>query len=238
MSTNKLALAAYLDVGKPQGMSSGEIIGHNLKRLRKRAGMSVNHLAKEVGVRLNTIQAIEKGETQKSKYLPDIARVLQVSLGELDPTQKLNNVAPSGVRDTGLPKKEQIGPRDLDVYGTTEAGEGVMVMSSEPVDKADRPPSLTHVTDAYGVIVTGNSMIPVIRPGDVAVVHPHKHPRRDDLCIFRCHSHGEFRSTIKELVAETKDGWRVRRYHPQEKELILKRQDWPECHVVVTVHRR
>ena len=211
--------------------TKGQIIGANVVRLRERRGWSTARLARELGVALNTVQAIERGDTQKSKFLPDIARIFGVPLSEIDPSQ-------THIQLDVLPLKEVAGPRDLPVYGTTEAGEGVMVMTSEPVDRADRPASLLHVADAYGVIVRGNSMDPAAPAGSIAVVNPHLHPRRDDLCVFRCDDHGEFRSIIKEFVGITADGWRVKRYKPDEKEYTIKKADWPECHVVVTIHRR
>lgn len=234
MSTNNLAVPSYQNLGKPSPMRPGEIIGRNVVKFRELKGWSTAKLAREIGVALNTVQRIEAGDTVKSKYLPDIARILGKSLGDIDPSQVSNETSPAII-----PRRDLItGERDLPIYGTTEAGDGVMVMSSEPVDKEDRPPSLTHVRDAYGVIVVGDSMHPIVRPGDIVVVHPHKQPRREDLCVFRVQDHGEFRSTVKEFVSSTADGWRVRRYHPETKELVLKKRDWPECHVVVTIHRR
>jgi len=213
-------------------MTPGDTIGRNVRRIRESRSMSANELARRVHVRVNTIQQIEKGKTQKSKHLPDIARILEVALSDIDPSQSSNQPG------RALPKRELVGDRDLPVYGTTEGGDGIQVMSSEPVDKADRPPSLTFVRDAYGVIVTGDSMTPALRPGDIAVVHPHIQPRREDLCVFRSNNHGEFRSTVKEFVSFVKEGWRVKRYKPEEKEFTLKKSDWDECHVVVTIHRR
>jgi phage repressor protein C with HTH and peptisase S24 domain len=235
MSTNNLALPVYQEVGRPWNMNEGEVIGHNVTRIREERKLSPAKLAKKVGVALYTIQAIESGRTRKSKYLPDIARVLQVPLSKIDPGQVDH---PEIARSPTLSQKEVVGPHDLPVYGTTEAGEGVLVMTSEPVDKAERPPSLTHVRDAYGVIVKGDSMGSVVRAGHIVVVNPHAHARREDICVFRSEKNGEFKSTIKEFVAELADGWRVKRYRPKEKEFILKKSDWPECHVVVTIHRR
>lgn len=234
MSTKYLALPTYQYVGRHGAvMSDSKTIAANVVRERERKGWSTAKLAREVGVALNTIQAVERGDTKKSKYLPDIARVLDVPLSKIDPDQ-----APNGVGSGVIPKDDLIGRRDLPIYATTEGGEGVLVMSSEPVDLGDRPSSLAHVRDAYGVIVTGESMAPIIRPGDIAVIHPHKQPRREDLCVFRAHRGGEFHSTIKEFVSQTKDLWRVRRYQPEAKEFTLKRTEWQECHVVVAIHRR
>lgn len=112
-----------------------------------------------------------------------------------------------------------------------------MVMSAEPVDMAERPPSLRHVKGAYGVIVVGESMRPILRPGDVVIVHPHKQPRREDICVFRRLSDGEFHSTVKEFRSQTVDHWLVHRYGSNPGDKKLKKADWPECHVVVTIYR-
>lgn len=213
-----------------------EVIGQNVARLRKARGLSPAQLAAKIGVRLFSVQQIENGKTQKSKYLPDIARVLDVPLSDIDPAQAQNGR--QSAKEYVLPHSEVAGPRDLPVYGTTEAGGGILVMSSAPIDRAERPPSLLHVQDAYGVLVKGDSMGSVVRAGQVVVVNPHAHPRREDICVFRSEQHGEFKSTIKEFIAETTDGWRVKRYKPKEREFMLKKSDWPECHVVVTIHRR
>src|SRR6266481_1184588 len=57
----------------------------NLIRLRTARGLSQQELAKMIGVRQNTIAAIETGATTRTKYLADIARALGVSVDELDP---------------------------------------------------------------------------------------------------------------------------------------------------------
>lgn len=236
MSTNNLAMPTYQEIGRAPRMTKGEVIGKNVVRLRTKAGLSVNRLAKDVGVKLNTIQQIEAGVTQKSKYLPDIARVLKVALSEIDPSQAAD-VKPE-IENKPIPLGSVVGTRDVPVYATTEGGDGIMVMHSDPVDLTDRPSSIQHVKNAYAVIVTGDSMVPLLRPGSIVIVNPNLHPRRDDLCIFRVEEHGEFRSTVKEFVSKTTGGWRVRRYQPAEKEFLLKAEDWKECHVIVAIHRR
>lgn len=233
MSTNFLSLSRQQNVDNRGLMEpTGNLIGERVERARKRKGWSIARLARETGVALNTIQAIEEGRTAKSKHLPKIAQLLEVPLSELDTSLGLN------VASQTIPANELVGPRDLPVYGTTEAGEGIMVMSSEPVDREDRPASLANVKGAYGAIVQGDSMSPIVRPRDVVVVNPHLPPRPGDLCVFRVQEHGEFRSMLKEIVSNTGEAWKVRRYQPERKEFSIKKKDWPECHVVVTIHRR
>lgn len=206
-------------------------IAENLQRIRAERGMSQAELAGRIGVRQNTIAAIEAGQTKKSRYLPDIARALRVSLPELDPNQ--------GSTETRIiPGSDLVGTRDLPLFAAVEGGEGALVLGSDPVDEIRRPAPLASVKGAYGVIVIGESMVPVLRPGDIALVHPHLPPRAEDTCIFICEANGEFTATIKEYVGQTKDIWRLKRYRPKELEFTLRKKDWPKCHVVVGKYSR
>jgi phage repressor protein C with HTH and peptisase S24 domain len=212
-------------------MTPGEEIGRNVRRIRMQRGLSVAELARRVGVRVYTIQQVEAGKTQKSRHLLAIADVLEADPSELDPSLKRRLPAPPTATARAMLDSR------IPVYAATQAGDGIEVMSRDPVDSLDRPASVAHVRDAYAVIVTGDSMIPSVRPGDIVVLHPHKVPRREDLCVFGSEQHGEFKSTIKEFLGSTGEAWRVKRYRPEEKEFTLKRRDWPQCHVVVTIHR-
>lgn len=209
----------------------GKIIGANVARIRIERGLSQNALRKKVPCGLYTIQQIENGNTHLSRLLPRIAQVLQVKLEELNPSLKDADHQAEQI----IPREQLIGERDLPLYATTEAGDGILVMSSGAVERVDRPSSLSRVKDAYGVIVTGDSMVPRVNDGDIVTVHPHKRPRHGDLCVFRSQMHGEFRSTLKEFVSATADCWIVLRYHPKRKEYQLSRAEWPECHVVETI---
>jgi transcriptional regulator with XRE-family HTH domain len=206
-------------------------IAGNVARYRKERGLSQEQLARRVGVRQNTIAAIESGLTKKSKYLPDIARVLEVPLFDLDAGEGAH-------RTPTIPGADLVRARDLPLYATVEAGEGAVVMSSDPVDEVRRPAPLATVKGAYGVIVSGESMVPALRPGDTALIHPHLPPKVEDICLFISEKNGEFVATIKEYVGQTKDHWRVKRYKPEEKEFTLRKSEWQTCHVSVGRYSR
>jgi transcriptional regulator with XRE-family HTH domain len=203
----------------------------NLARYRKERGLSQEELARRIGVRQNTIAAIESGLTKKSKYLPDIARALEISLTELDAGEGAH-------RTPTIPGTDLVGVRDLPLYATVEAGEGAVVMSSDPVDEIRRPAPLATVKGAYGVIVSGESMVPALRPGDIVLIHPHLPPKVEDICLFISERNGEFVATIKEYVGQTKDHWKVKRYKPEEKEFTLRKSEWQTCHVSVGRYSR
>lgn len=226
MSTNTLFERQYQNIGNANPMSLKE----NLTRLRKARGLSQERLAKDAGVRQNTVAAIESGKTKRTRYAPELARALKVKVTDLVPE-------PEETKDL-IPAPELVGAPDLPVYGSVEAGEGGIVVTNDPVDSVRRPAPLQRVRDGYGVIVHGESMAPLIRPGDIVLVHPHLPPRREDWCIFRFDHDGEFRATIKEYCSQTDTVWKVKRYQPKEEEFTLKKKDWPECHVIVGKYNR
>lgn len=219
------------------------IIGKNVARFRAAKGMSPQDLADEVNVRLFTIQSIENGRTRRSKFLPQIAKALGVELSQIDPS--LGQDEETVVRETtNLPYSQSpvgnitspfVVERTLPLHSSVEAGEGALVMSSEPVDRIDRPEILAHVRDAYAITVVGDSMEPALKPGCMVQVHPHAVPRPGDFCVFKSERDGEFRGTIKEYIGQTADHWKVKRYGPNPRAYMLSKREWPECDVVVGV---
>lgn len=58
-------------------------VGKKVESLRRQKGMSQKELAKLIGKSQNTIYKIEADVTQKSAYLPEIAKALGTTLDEL-----------------------------------------------------------------------------------------------------------------------------------------------------------
>lgn len=236
MSNSNLVVPQNQCLGKTLGMDHDEqakIIGQNVAQAREKAGFSQAELAEKIGARSqNTIASIEGGKTRKSKFMPDIARVLKVRLVDLDPfvPEEVTQI----VKAQELPAGEPVFP----IYGLVEGGEGAIVLTNEPIEMIRSPSALAHVRDAYGVIVAGDSMIPAARPGDVVYINPHIPPRPSDLCLFIHNTHGEFRATLKEYCGQTATVWEVRRYQPTQKRIALSKKEWPRCDVVVMVDRK
>jgi len=233
MSTKRLIVRGHQCFGKAAHMSitaENRQRGEKIRRAREAADMSRKDLADAIGAASpTTIEAIENGGN--TKYLPRIATVLRLPLRELDSSVDIQApVIMSGV--------DLFGPRDLKLYGSIEAGEGALVVSSEPVEWIERPALLATVRDAYGVIVAGESMVPALRPGEIVLVHPYLQPRIEDLCLFINDEHGEFRALVKEYRGQTAEFWKVARYKPKETEFTLKKRDWPKVHVVVGKYSR
>jgi len=133
-----------------------------------------------------------------------------------------------------LRSAEQLyGNLDLPVFGTSQGGNGALIVTDRPVDWVARPASLLKVVDGYGMIVTGNSMAPEHKNGSIALVNPHLPPKAGDSCIFRSHNDdGSVRIVIKELRSETDLVWKVHQHNPK-KDFTLKKSEWQVCHKTV-----
>jgi transcriptional regulator with XRE-family HTH domain len=225
--TNRLFQRDYQAFGSSAAMS----LAQNVQRFRRRKKLSQAKLAEMIGARQNTIAAIESGHTKRTKLLPELAQVLGVSIPELDPSLEV-------VENATIPGNQLVGPADLPVYSSTDAGDGVVFVSERPVQTVRRPEPLATVSKGYGVIVAGESMVPLVRPGDTVLVHPHLPPKAEDWCLFIGENHGEFRATLKEYLGQTADLWKVKRYFPKEQEFTLKKRDFPRCEVVVGKYNR
>jgi len=128
--------------------------------------------------------------------------------------------------------------RDLPVFGTAQGGDGALIITDRPVDWEVRPDFLARVEDAYGIIVTGDSMDPECKHGSTAIVNPHLPQRNGDTCIFRAHADdGAVHAIVKQLVRYNDKTWYVHQHNPK-KDFELKRSEWQVCHVVVGNYNR
>jgi transcriptional regulator with XRE-family HTH domain len=210
--------------------------GRNVARYREAADLSQADLAKAIGVRSqNTIASIELGKTAKSKHLADIARVLKKRLIDLDPQFSGEELVT--FQSSDVPRG--VGPGDVPIYSSFETGaDALLGFAEDPIDMAPRPAQLERVRRSYGLRVAGEAMFPWVRPGDTALIDPHKTPRQGDLCLFRRSGRGSIQALFREFRGQTAREWTVRQYQPRRRDQYLKKADWPECHVVVSINLR
>jgi phage repressor protein C with HTH and peptisase S24 domain len=102
-----------------------------------------------------------------------IAAALGVPPGQLDP--EWANVAPrEDSKPGGVPgSTSPTNQRDLPIHPSAEGGAGFITVTNDAVDWLPRPPPVAHVHRAYGLYITGESMVPEFEPGDIALVNPH-----------------------------------------------------------------
>jgi phage repressor protein C with HTH and peptisase S24 domain len=130
---------------------------------------------------------------------------------------------------------------DFRIFASAEGGPGQIIVSTEPVDFQPRPTILQNVRDAYGLIITGDSMWPEYRSGDTALVNPHLPAIGDEVYVFYAEREGEARATIKHLRRATAEKWLVSQWNPpagMDRDFTLSRREWRVAHRVLGKYAR
>ncbi|RFC65484.1 S24 family peptidase [Fulvimarina endophytica] len=134
--------------------------------------------------------------------------------------------------------RDLVGGADLPVYAAARGGDGHIIVTFDPVEFVKRPAPLAHVKEGYGLLVTGDSMVPAYRPGDTALVNPRLPAERgEDVILYHNPPDGEAEATVKHLVAFNDREWTLQQYNPPET-FTLSRIEWPICHRVVGKYNR
>lgn len=229
-----------------------------IRAQREKLGLSQARVAELAGTSQQTVDRIERGETQASRFIPEIRRALGLQTIASDDEMR------SAITRLQELHKTPVGPRRRDVWtdeqqfrlagnlGQADATEfppehlpvyrvGLFdaehSIGGEPVDFIRRPGPLMNVRDAYGVIVFSDEMAPLFRPGDVALVNPNIPPRRDNEVILRGKREWGEATVIRTLDGATPEAWlTLARDHHQIEE--LPRSEWPLCQVIVGKYSR
>lgn len=193
-------------------------------------------LAKELGV------PEERLREPKLPAVNHVSATFESSVVRDHPGDKVGNRASNKLL-TEIPSSQLIGERDLPVFGTSQGGKGAVIVTSDPVDWVARPQPLARVKDAYGIIITEDSMAPELRSGDIALVNPHLPPRAGHTCVFRSELPDHtFLSCTKFLRRQTADAWHVSEWNSDEdgkrRDFTLKKSEWQVCHVKVGSYSR
>ena len=200
-----------------------------IRAARLAKGWSQEFLARQVGVSQPAIVNIERGWTARSKFLSRIAKVLEIDLTDLDEGLAEITHAPTARVVNSVV--------NFPILSSTESGAADFIVDTQPTEHIARPAPLAHVKDAYGVFVTGASMEPEFRPGDIALVNPHLPVIANQAYIFYAEKAGAGRATIKWLRRDTEDRWHVTQHNPA-KDLTLSRKEWPWAHRLIGKYAR
>lgn len=130
------------------------------------------------------------------------------------------------------PANVELRPDDqIPVHSIAKAGPGQpMFLEDGPIEWTDRPGFLSRVQDAYAVYVSGDSMYPRYRSGQVLYVHPHRPPAAGTGVVVVTMGNDVL---IKEWVREDLASIFLKEYRPREREFDLPRSDIASVHAVV-----
>jgi transcriptional regulator with XRE-family HTH domain len=224
-------------------------IGREIKRHRENTRidgrpMSQAQLGEISGVGQSTVGRLEKGDFNPNRppgSIYQIAAALQKTIADFGfPAEP--GVPPQRKPGAGgiVSGDRLIGEvRDWPVHASAEGGAGEIIIDTQPVSHDLRPTVVAGVRGAYGLIITGSSMIPQFEPGDIAIVNPHLPVTPGGTYIFYAEKEGQARATIKRLRRATTDSWLVTQHNPaegQKPDFTLSRREWTVVHRVLGNH--
>lgn len=124
------------------------------------------------------------------------------------------------------------GPVRIKVYGQAVGGvDGEFEMNGNVIDIVLAPPQISEISDAYAVIVSGDSMSPRYEDGETAFIDPRRRPRRGDYVIaqIRKEEYGAPLAYIKRFERHNQNELVLSQFNPP-KELAFP------ANQVVSVH--
>lgn len=112
--------------------------------------------------------------------------------------------------------------RSLPVRGRAQGGsDGNFVIEEHPIDWTFRPADLQGVNDAFSVFVSGDSMAPKYKNGDLVYVHPNTSVLKSRFVLVETVEHKGF---IKQFLGWQEDHLLVRQFNPA-KNIRIPKQD-------------
>lgn len=186
-----------------------ELVGEKLIELRKRSGLSLEQVAKGMGLAgRSSVQRLFSGDVDELGPV-DALRLADVFEGTGSPpiTREevigLSRFALAEVRpnDTLAPRYMQL-QRDVPVYGTAmgtykvggedQEVEQTDINQADIIDHFARPPGYANKAGLYGLYVAGPSMEPRWESGDPLYVDPKRPPSiGDDVVVYLARPSGD-----------------------------------------------
>jgi len=191
---------------------------NRIKQLCAEADITISQLARRIDMQPHALRRYTRHESE-----PKLSLAKRIG-------QELN----VGVEDViGMASTTAISSRSIPLYGAAEGGVGVEITDvSAPIDQIEAPSFLASVTDGYAVYITGSSMEPRFRSGEIAFVHPHKPVRAGDDVIVQIESDGKRHAVIKQFKRFDDDAVVLAQHNP-EKEITYQKSEVSALHSVI-----
>jgi phage repressor protein C with HTH and peptisase S24 domain len=206
-------------------------LGLRLRELRLARGMTMAGLAERIGVSQPAISQWESGRDRPGR---DTLQKLAAELGVSSET--LEQPAAGGTAASPLPLVQF--PADVPVLGTAVGGDsGDFSFNGMVVDYVRRPHGVAQMRNIYALWVTGDSMAPWNRRGDLIYVTPTRPPVPGDHVVVElagAHAHEAGTAMVKLLAGQTPTQFKLRQYNP-ERDFTVSRTRVKAIHKVLSL---
>ena len=216
--------------------------GQRLRKAREEKGLSQAEVADLVGRDKSAISLLEGGKRGTTvEFVARLARALDLNedwlafgRGEMLTPNSPASSPDDAFTPSPIPGSDLVGAnRDLPIYAAARGGDGHVIITFDPISYMKMPAVLQGVKGGYGLLLTGDSMVPAYRPGETALINPNLPPARDeDVVLYHTSETDDHEAIIKRLVGYNDREWMLEQYNPK-KEFKEFRADWPVCHRVV-----
>lgn len=186
-----------------------------LREAREKAGYKyASEAAAALGLATSTYRAHENGQNDFGlEEAETYARKFNVSAiwllkGTTSTTVNNNGITTTKPPHFELPNAEIRGKveglgRKIPVYGQAVGGlDGEFLMNGTILYEVMAPPVISHISDAYAVAVSGDSMYPRYEDGEVCFVDPRRRVKKGDYVIaqVRVEEDGALLAYVKKFV--------------------------------------
>lgn len=189
-----------------------------IKELREKLKISQAALADAVGTSQPQIKRLEGGDRKLTKeWAERLSPHLGVSpeallFGDPNDAETINVNSPviAAQQDIELPnaiirdKVEGLG-RKIPVFGQAVGGvDGEFLMNGTVLYEVMAPPVISHISGAYAVAVSGESMVPRYEDGEICFVDPKRRVKKGDYVIaqIRQEEHGPLLAYVKRFIRQ------------------------------------
>lgn len=216
----------------PQRPERGDpALGLRLRELRLERGMTMAALAERIGVTQPAISQWESGRERPGR------ETLQRLAGALGVTAEALALRAGAQSATATLSPLQL-PADVPVLGTAVGGDsGDFSFNGMVVDYVRRPQGVAQMRNIYALWVTGDSMAPWNRRGDLIYVTPTRPPVPGDHVVVELagvQAHEAGTAMVKLLAGQTPTQYRLRQYNP-ERDFTIARTRVKAIHKVLSL---
>ncbi len=210
-------------------------LGARIREFRKGRGFTMMELSAELGVSQPAISQWETGkEPPGRESLINLAKVLGISVATLLGEAETAKSSFGTLQAAGVTSM----PVDVPVHGTAVGGaEGDFSFNGQVVDYVRRPPGVMKLRSLYALWVTGDSMSPWNKSGDLIYVTPARPPVPGDHVVVELVGAAENEpgtAMVKLLVGKTATQLKLRQYNP-EREFTLSLARVKAVHKVLSL---
>lgn len=196
--------------------------GEDVRKARMERGWSQQKLAEAVGTTQASINRLEQGQSERPRFAPEIAAVLDLELPISSGAKPRLIIAPTSDEDRYR--------REVPILLSAGLDDGDILVSRSISGATDAPKSVRNSPEAFALKVPNYEFAPSFEAGDIAIVSPDL-PLVRDCDVLLCGkekqfgAQGSFTARLRRLVDWDRETWIVRTWKGPD--VILDRSDWP-----------